>query len=120
MSVKGGVMVVTQTPRKPHLAPSPARLVVGWVVVVIAVFFTVFTGYSIYDYATSEYIGPDAAVRMFILLVAGVLALLAWSGGLLLVVGDRIRSRRWFRIAVRVVVGIAVLGALVLLFLAVG
>ena len=120
MGMEGGAVQVTQTPQKPHQAPSRARLVGGRALIVIAVALTALTGYSAYDYATGVYEGADAAVRMFLLLVTAVLALFAGSVGLLMVLSDKAKARRWIRMVLVGVLVLAVLGALVLMSLAAG
>ena len=89
-------------------------------VVVIAVILTAITGLLIYGGATSDYEGTEAAVWAFVFGLAGSFALASWSVGLFLVLGDRYKGRRWYRLALTVPIVVAVVAVAVLLFLASG
>jgi hypothetical protein len=89
-------------------------------VIVIAVVLTALTGNLVYDYANSFYEGPDAAIRVFLFGFTGAFALLSWSVGLLLVLGDRAKDRRWKRVFLTVALLVAAAVTAVLLTLAKG
>lgn len=73
-----------RTPNRAHLRvtrpspTSPVRVPIGRLVSVVAVALTAFTVYLIFDYATNEYPGYEAAIQQFIVGFAALCAVVAW------------------------------------------